>query len=187
MDAVTEGIAKRKTLLKYLLKIGDQIKTIQADLTPGQRKGSVDIDGVRLDVSFCPVGNNRYHIMIDGRPYNVWINTHDHGKQIFVNGYTLTVEDVTHAKSGRPRRKPLEETPSNVTPPMPSVVVRVMVREGERVEKGQGLVVVTAMKMETTLKAPYSGIVQKVNTQVNAKVMPGDILVEIQKEDSGHD
>ncbi len=70
---------------------------------------------------------------------------------------------------------------------MPSVVVRVLVKEGDRVVKGQGLVVVTAMKMETTLKAPHSGVVRKVNTYPEAKVMPGDILVEIEKEETNHE
>ncbi|MBW2139305.1 MAG: DUF2118 domain-containing protein [Deltaproteobacteria bacterium] len=70
---------------------------------------------------------------------------------------------------------------------MPSVVVRVLVNEGDRVEKGQGLLVVTAMKMETTLKAPYAGIVKKINTQPEAKVMPGDILVEIEPEVESHE
>ncbi|MCU0578664.1 MAG: hypothetical protein MUF69_03870, partial [Desulfobacterota bacterium] len=73
----------------------------------------------------------------------------------------------------------LDEEPGEVTPPMPAVVVRLLVREGEMVVKGQGLVVVSAMKMETTLKAPMDGVVRKINTALQAKVMPGDRLVEI--------
>jgi len=64
---------------------------------------------------------------------------------------------------------------------MPAVVVRVLVREGEEVAKGQGLVVVTAMKMEATLKAPFDGLVKQINTTLQAKVMPGDRLVEIEE------
>jgi len=75
-----------------------------------------------------------------------------------------------------------------VTPPMPAVVVRILVNEGDWVSKGQGLIVVSAMKMETTLKAPMDGQVLKINTALQAKVMPGDRLVDIQevsKEDDG--
>jgi biotin carboxyl carrier protein len=43
-------------------------------------------------------------------------------------------------------------------------------------------VVVTAMKMETTLAAPKDGLVKRINTSVQSKVMPGDILVEIEEE-----
>jgi biotin carboxyl carrier protein len=62
---------------------------------------------------------------------------------------------------------------------MPAVVIAVCVNEGDRVEKGQKVVVVSAMKMETTLVAPYTGIITRINVQANDKVMPGDILVNI--------
>ena len=67
---------------------------------------------------------------------------------------------------------------------MPSVVVRIMVEEGDLVKKGQGLIVVTAMKMETTLVAPSDGRVIKINTSIDAKVAPGDILVEVEEEEN---
>ena len=62
----------------------------------------------------------------------------------------------------------------------PASVVRVLVEVGREVVKGQGLVVVSAMKMEMTLVAPYSGTVKAVNTLVGAQVSPGEILVEIE-------
>ena len=62
---------------------------------------------------------------------------------------------------------------------MPAVVVRILIQKGEQVEKGQGLVVVSAMKMETTLCAPFAGEVTAIHTSVGEKVAPGEILVEI--------
>ena len=62
---------------------------------------------------------------------------------------------------------------------MPAVVVRILIQEGDQVEKGQGLVVVSAMKMETTLCAPLAGEVTAIHTSVEEKVAPGEILVEI--------
>jgi pyruvate carboxylase len=64
---------------------------------------------------------------------------------------------------------------------MPSVVVRILVEEGDWVVQSQGLIVVSAMKMETTLKAPIEGKVLKIHTALQAKVMPGDRLVEIKE------
>jgi len=81
-----------------------------------------------------------------------------------------------------PSRTVSDDIPGDITPPMPSVVARILVAEGDRVERGQGLVVVSAMKMETTLVAPYNGWVRKINTRAEAKVAPGDTLVEIEKE-----
>jgi len=55
----------------------------------------------------------------------------------------------------------------------------VMAEVGQQVAKDDGLVVVSAMKMEFTLTAPYAGEVTAVNTKVGDKANPGDILVEI--------
>jgi len=46
--------------------------------------------------------------------------------------------------------------------------------------------VVSAMKMETTLKAPFDGVVKHINTRVDARVMPGDILVDMEERGPGH-
>ncbi|MDY0223131.1 MAG: acetyl-CoA carboxylase biotin carboxyl carrier protein subunit, partial [Desulfobacterium sp.] len=49
------------------------------------------------------------------------------------------------------------------------------------VEKGDPVVVVSAMKMETTLTAPHGGTVTRIGVKQGDKVMPGDILVDIEK------
>jgi 3-methylcrotonyl-CoA carboxylase alpha subunit len=66
---------------------------------------------------------------------------------------------------------------------MPAVVVGVLVSEGDLVELGDRLLVISAMKMETTLTAPRDGRVAAVNVAVGDKVMPGTILVDIEKDD----
>jgi biotin carboxyl carrier protein len=43
------------------------------------------------------------------------------------------------------------------------------------------------MKMETTLYAPYNGTVEKINTSIGDKVMPGEILVDIKKNEEQTD
>ena len=64
---------------------------------------------------------------------------------------------------------------------MPAVVVSVLVNAGDQVNQGDGVIVVAAMKMETTLTAPYDGKVIKINASEGDNVMPGDILVDIEK------
>ncbi len=67
-------------------------------------------------------------------------------------------------------------------PTTPAVVVRVLVAPGDRVVWGQAVVVVSAMKMETTLCAPRDGVVQEVHATVGARVRPGDVLVLVGNE-----
>jgi 3-methylcrotonyl-CoA carboxylase alpha subunit len=139
------------------------------------------------DVPFQAAGETRYQLFVDGKSVEVFVVPGDQGKHVFVKGKTFFVQDADRLPLRRPGVRGQEQMPGLVTPPMPAVVVRVMVREGDRVRKGQPLVVVTAMKMETTLVSPKDGTVRKVNTSVNAKVAPGDALVEIEEEAEEND
>lgn len=81
-------------------------------------------------------------------------------------------EDLQYSEATR-----REDKPGAVTPPTPAVVARVLVKAGDTVVRGQPLVVVSAMKMETTLQAPRDGVVRAVCTAVGSQVRPGDTLV----------
>jgi biotin carboxyl carrier protein len=63
--------------------------------------------------------------------------------------------------------------------PMPGKVIRVFVREGEAVVKGQEILVVEAMKMENVLHAPQDGTVGTIRVREGDPVTPGTILVEL--------
>ena len=65
--------------------------------------------------------------------------------------------------------------------PMPGKVLQVAVAHGDEVTDGQALVIIEAMKMEFTIKAPHDGIVDKVYYQVGDQVAVGDILVKLAK------
>ena len=67
-----------------------------------------------------------------------------------------------------------------VTAPMPGLVVRVLVSEGERVEAGTGLIVIEAMKMENEIKAPAAGVVRRVLAGPGASVEKGAVLIEME-------
>ena len=66
--------------------------------------------------------------------------------------------------------------------PMPGRVAAVMAEPGQRVKKGQELLVVEAMKMENALRAPRDGVVRAVHVTVGEMVAPGRALVEIEAE-----
>ena len=66
-----------------------------------------------------------------------------------------------------------------IAAPMPGQVLRVLVATGDRVEKGQTLLVVEAMKMQIELAAPHAGTVLSIAVAPGDKVLPGVPLVEI--------
>jgi biotin carboxyl carrier protein len=65
---------------------------------------------------------------------------------------------------------------AQIVAPMPGKVVRVQVEAGATVEKGTGVVVVEAMKMQNELKSPRAGLVVAVNVKAGDTVNAGDVL-----------
>jgi pyruvate carboxylase subunit B len=63
---------------------------------------------------------------------------------------------------------------------MSGKVVRLLVKAGDRVEAGQGLFVVEAMKMQNEILAPKSGIVDRVLAKEGQAVNAGEVLASIE-------
>lgn len=57
-----------------------------------------------------------------------------------------------------------EDNEKFIKSPMPGTIVKVYVKVGDKVKKGQALFVMEAMKMEHTMKAPADGVVKAVNS-----------------------
>ncbi|HEY3002353.1 MAG TPA: biotin/lipoyl-containing protein, partial [Kribbellaceae bacterium] len=68
--------------------------------------------------------------------------------------------------------------------PMPGTVIRIAVREGDRVAKGQPLLWMEAMKMEHTIAAPADGIVAELPVSPGEQVEVGAVLAVVKEEDS---
>ena len=68
----------------------------------------------------------------------------------------------------------------SVGAPMPGTVIAVNVKEGDEVEKGQTLCVLSAMKMEMAVTAPMSGKVKLVAVTQDMKLEGDDLVVEIE-------
>ena len=68
---------------------------------------------------------------------------------------------------------------AEIIAPMPGKVLKVMVRDGDLVEAGQALVVIEAMKMETTLAAESAALVKQVRVEEGQTVDHGAVLIEL--------
>ena len=68
--------------------------------------------------------------------------------------------------------------------PMPGKVTAVEVAAGDKVEKGQRLLTLEAMKMEHALTAPFDGTVEALSAEPGAQVTEGQLLVKVEPEPS---
>lgn len=102
-----------------------------------------------------------------------------------VDGRRLTVRMPKSAQPAlaAPRtrnRRPSKEKaaaaiPGGITVPMTGTVVKVLAEEGQRVKKGETVLVVEAMKMEQALDAPFTGTVERMSVRAGEKVNSGDV------------
>lgn len=128
----------------------------------------------------------RHHVEESGRGESLCTAPGTSGTWVWSRGRAFLVREVEQASRRSSRKAGQGGLVGGVTPPMPAVVTGILVEIGQQVDKGEELLIVTAMKMETRLVAGHSGTVSTINTEIGANVRPGDVLVEIEppaKED----
>ena len=76
--------------------------------------------------------------------------------------------------------KALKGVRGSIGAPMPGTVIDIMVAEGDKVEKGQPIMVLSAMKMEMMVNAPAAGVVKHIAIEKDMKLEGDDLLVEIE-------
>jgi biotin carboxyl carrier protein len=90
-------------------------------------------------------------------------------------GVTYALVEEREGARSAPRHDP-----GALEAPMPGRVAAVQVAPGQRVAKGEELVVIEAMKMENALRAPRDGVVRAVHVSPGDLVSPGRALVEVE-------
>ena len=167
--------------MHYRLKMGEETLTYGVDLVK-ENHLKVSTGEKTLDVSYTVITDHHVHLVVDGVGVNAFVTGEKGEKTILIRGVPYVVCDADRTARTRKDARNLTRLPQVITPPMPSVVICIMVAEGDSVQKGDSVIVLTAMKMETTLTAPFPGRVTGINVSVGEKVMPGKILVDIEKE-----
>lgn len=93
----------------------------------------------------------------------------------------VTVRDQSAKVSIEVRRKVDQANPEQIGATMPGKVLKLMVEPGDKVKKGEHLIVTEAMKMETTLQAPFNAVVQAIHVKNGDTIETGDLLIELTK------
>ncbi|XP_072279167.1 pyruvate carboxylase, mitochondrial isoform X1 [Pyxicephalus adspersus] len=93
---------------------------------------------------------------------------------------SLLVKDTQAMKEMHFHPKALKDVKGQIGAPMPGKVIDIKVKEGEKIEKGQPLCVLSAMKMETLVNSPVTGTVKKIYVKTDMHLEGEDLLIEIE-------
>ena len=93
--------------------------------------------------------------------------------------YQVGLQPTNRPDAGRAAAVATETAAADITAQMPGVVLRILANVGDRVEAGQSLLVLEAMKMEVQVAAPAAGDVRHISVAVGDHVVTGQVLASI--------
>jgi len=138
----------------------------------------VTYDNTEYKVEADEIKPGYLKIKLGDRVIKCVITKGDKDKFVFVEGDVFKVRNIE--LTGAKKTKKKDE--GNLNSPISGNVVSIKVKDGDKVKKGDVLMIIEAMKMEYLIRAPYNGKVKKVNFKENNQIEIGQNTVEITKE-----
>ena len=168
------------------IHIGNRVADVSLVSKDGN-KVQLTIDGVPYDVDIVMAENGSCSIIHDGKSYNTELIRKEGGKSYTVNAhyqsYNIDIID-SQAKYLRMRKGGEEKQQDKIVSPMPGKIVSIPVAVGDRLESGDIVVVIEAMKMQSNYKVSAPCVVKEIlvkegdSVNANQLVMTLDIIKE---------
>jgi 3-methylcrotonyl-CoA carboxylase alpha subunit len=127
-----------------------------------------------IEAEFISCKDDILEALVNGRKVVASLVSHQNDSVIFNEGRVVALHLHTQEEG--------EDTGAGggrITTPMPGRIVRVMVKKGESVEKGQPLLIMESMKVEITIRAGLAGVIEELPVAVNDQVPDGALLAHI--------
>ncbi len=171
----------------YAVTIGDvervvSVRRVGAGPTGRDVRYEVIVDGGTAQVvdAARPM-QDTLSLLMERRSWEVGLVPIDSGYEVDILGIRHEVDVID------PRRKALRMAAGAgeavVKTQMPGRIVRLLVAQGDSVDKGEPVVVVEAMKMENELKAPRAGTIHRILVGEGDQVEAKTVLIELSGED----
>ncbi len=162
--------------MDFQYQLDDEVKTVRLE-----RNGEVvriTIADRAYEVSVIHLQAGELTFRVDGVMHTAFVAQDGSTRFVAIDG------DVFELKQPAPRRvrRKQQHGEDNLTASMPGQVTSVLIDEGDRVQRGQPLIVLEAMKMEIKIAAPHDGRVAKVLVKPGQVVDRGQVLLELTNE-----
>jgi propionyl-CoA carboxylase alpha chain len=179
------------TMDNHTRRVGDDwVVTLQGESWPvtirADHEGSTVVfeDGTDLRVtSDWTPGQPLARLMVGGEPLVIKVGKVPMGFRMRLRGADLKVRVQTPRQrelAGLMLEKAPPDTSKYLLCPMPGLIVKIAVEEGQEVQEGQALATVEAMKMENILKAERKGVVKTIKASAGASLKVDDVIMEFE-------
>ena len=165
--------------MKYDVRIAGKSRIVE--LHRDANRWQIALDGAAIDADAIEIAPGIFSILLNGESHEVRVAPNPDGSLTIQDGPHEFKVEVADPRSWRGRKHGAVEVEGRqqIVAPMPGKVIRLLVKPGDKVEAGQGLLVVEAMKMQNEVKSPKTGTVEKLLAKESQPVNAGDILAWI--------
>ena len=155
---------------------GKMLRSVE--LERGGDRWKISLDGQPVDADAVETDPNTLSLILEGQSYEVRITPSAYGVLELQTGLQEFSAEVVDPRAWRGRRHGALEVEGRqqVTAPMPGKVIRILVQAGDKVEAGQGLLVVEAMKMQNEIRSPKGGTIERLHVKEGQPVNAGEVL-----------
>ena len=165
--------------MKYFASVNG--RPHEVELAEEQGQLVVRVDGQRLELSFEEVDElGQVIVLHEGRSYALSVEGDSERVAITHAGhfYEIELEDERE-RAAHAAERAGAKSGGVVNAIMPGVVVELLVKKGQTVEKGQPLLILSAMKMQNEIAAPQAGVVKELHVAAGQAVSAGAKLVTL--------
>ena len=128
------------------------------------------IDGTEYAAQVEELGEDKVQVTVNGKAYSV-----------DVEGMAAPKASVARPTVGRvaSAAAPAGSASAKLSAPLPGNITKILVKEGDKVKKGDTIIIMEAMKMENNIAAEADCTIQSIKCQVGQSVNQGDVLAEL--------
>lgn len=162
--------------MKYEVRISGKTRVVEFARSGDGWQAKLDGEAGVADV--VETAPNAFSILVSGQSHQICVVPSSEGPlELQTGGFEFSAEVIDpRSWSGRRHGGAEAEGRQQIAAPMPGKVVRLLVKAGDAVEAGQGLLVVEAMKMQNEIRSPKRGTVERVLVAEGQAVNAGEVL-----------
>jgi biotin carboxyl carrier protein len=150
------------------------------------KEGDFLVNQQILDFDFLEITSETFHVISENKSYNIEVSEINHEEKVFtliVNGKQVQVAlqdkyDLLLKKLGMDMG--VTAKLSELKAPMPGMVLDILVKPGDEVKKGDGLLILEAMKMENVIKSPADLTIKKIEVEKAKAVEKNQVMISFE-------
>lgn len=165
------------------IKIKDRIAKVEI-VSQLDNLLEIKVDDKIYKIDLMHTADGSFSIIENGHSYDIELVPGEHHKEYkaytLYNIFDVEIIDAESRYIKNRNNGSLKSKETTISTPMPGKVVKINVKEGDPITKGEAAIIISSMKMESEYKSPKNGTVKKIFVQEGDAVESNQILIEIE-------